>query len=136
MYTAESQGTDFKAFCTPDSCLRVVIATIAFGMGLDCPNVRRVLHWGPSSDIELYLQETGRAGRDMRPAQAILYHGAEDVTVRDLDKNMKEYVANKDSCRRKMLLKHFDSCTAPTEVKLCLCCDVCERECSCRLCSI
>ena len=53
-----------KSFCDPEGLLRVVVATVAFGMGLDCPNVRRVVHWGSSSDIEHYLQETGLAGRD------------------------------------------------------------------------
>ena len=53
--------------------LRVVIATIAFGMGLDCPNVRRIIHWGPSNDVEAYIQETGRAGRDGESAEALLY---------------------------------------------------------------
>ena len=60
----------------PDSgsTLRVVVATVAFGMGLDCPNICRVIHWGPSSDIELYLQETGRAGCDGESAVANLYY--------------------------------------------------------------
>ena len=52
----------------------VVIATVSFGMGLDCPNVRRVFHWGASPDIELYIQETGRAGRDRLASKAILYN--------------------------------------------------------------
>ena len=52
------------SFCSVNGTLRVVIATVSFGMGLDCPNVRRVFHWGASPDIELYIQETGRAGRD------------------------------------------------------------------------
>lgn len=76
------------SFCNPQSNLRVIIA---FGMGIDCPNVRQVLHWGPASDIELYMQETGRAGRDMLPAQAILYHKGFGVVVKDLSDGMKEY---------------------------------------------
>ncbi len=51
----------------PDSCLRTVIATIVFGMGLDCPNVRRIIHWGVPADVESYLQETGRAGTGCDP---------------------------------------------------------------------
>lgn len=45
-----------ESFCAADGVLRVVVATVAFGMGLDCPNVRRIIHWGPSNDIELYIQ--------------------------------------------------------------------------------
>ena len=44
-----------STFSIPHSTLRVVVATIAFGMGIDCPNVQRVIHWGPSMDVELYL---------------------------------------------------------------------------------
>lgn len=45
-------------FSKLDSILRVIVATIAFGMGLDCPNVRRIIYWGLLEDIELDLQET------------------------------------------------------------------------------
>lgn len=125
-----------NSFCIPTSNVRVVIATIAFGMGLDCPNVRRVFHWGPSGDIELYLQETGRAGRDMLPAEAVLYHGGQGLVARNIDDNMKEYCSNRDSCRRNMLLKHFDrGFTQDSNASLCSCCDVCERKCVCVLCS-
>lgn len=50
------------------SSLCVVVATVAFGMGLDCSNVRQVIHWGVPSDIETYVQETGQAGCDGLPA--------------------------------------------------------------------
>ena len=122
------------AFSLPNSQLRVVVATIAFGMGLDCPNVHKVIHWGPSTDIELYLQETGRAGRDLLPAVAVLYVGGKGAVVRELDESMKEYCANKETCRRWMLLKHFDSlleCSSNT----CVCCDICERKCHCSICT-
>ena len=72
MYVATSCDVYRTIFSIPHSTLRVVVATIAFGMGIDCPNVRRVIHWGPSTDVELYLQETGHAGHDMLPSQAIL----------------------------------------------------------------
>ena len=46
--------------------LRILICTSAFGMGVDCKGVERVYHWGAPDDIEHYLQEIGRAGRDGR----------------------------------------------------------------------
>ena len=119
---------------TPNSQLRVVVATVAFGMGLDCPNVRKVIHWGPSGDIELYLQETGRAGRDLLPAMAVLYVGGKGAVVRELDDSMKEYCANKEICRRQILLKHFDS-TFISSCNTCACCDICERKCNCNICT-
>ena len=44
--------------------MRVVVATIAFGMGLDSPNVHKIIHWGAPDKIAMYIQETGRGGRD------------------------------------------------------------------------
>ena len=89
----------------PDSngILRVIVATIAFGMGLDCPNIRRVIHWGPSADVESYLQETGRAGRDGLSATAIMYYTNVELG-RIEDVSMKEYCKNRVTCRRDMLL--------------------------------
>lgn len=55
-------------------------ATIAFAMGLDAPNVYQVIHWGPPDDIEMYVQETGRAGRDGLCSRALLYFDKQDIS--------------------------------------------------------
>ena len=122
-----------KMFVNPNGTLRIVIATIAFGMGLDCPNVRRVIHWGASNDVEAYIQETGRAGWDGEPAEALLYTVSKPGN-QFIEESMKEYTKNNEMCRREILLKDFDGsvgvCTSS-----CSCCDVCESKCTCTNCS-
>ena len=62
-----------RSFCNPHGRMRLVTATIAFGMGLDCHNVRQILHWGPASNIESFVQETGCAGRDRYVSYSALF---------------------------------------------------------------
>ncbi len=57
-----------------DETVLVVVATIAFGLGIDKQNVRFVIHWDPPNGLQAYIQEAGRAGRDQQPARCILYH--------------------------------------------------------------
>ena len=68
-----------QSFCHPEGKLRVIIGTIAFGMGIDCPDVRQTIHWGLSSDVESYVQETGRAGRDG------FYHALCSYMLKEID---------------------------------------------------
>ena len=61
-------------YSDPRTHLKIVVATIAFGMGIEHPNVRHVIHFGPASCVESYVQETGRAGCDGLLSTATLFH--------------------------------------------------------------
>jgi ATP-dependent DNA helicase RecQ len=70
------------AFMDDDGSVDVIVATTAFGMGVDKPNVRFVYHASPSESIDAYHQEIGRAGRDGEPANAVLFYRAADLGLR------------------------------------------------------
>ena len=106
--TDQHQKDEIISLFTKPTQLRVVIATIAFGLGLDCPDVRQVIHVGLPEDIESYIQETGRAGRDGRLALATLLKAR---TYHLCEKSMKEYAANTTVCRKDVLFQSMENYT-------------------------
>ena len=84
-----------RYFKDPTSNLRIVIATIAFGLGIDCPNVRQVVHYGPPEDVESYVRHIGRAGRDNERSCSLLLHGP--GLYRYTDEYLKDYCVKTDA---------------------------------------
>ena len=114
------------SFTTPNSPLWIVITAVAIGMGLDCPDVRKIIHiWSPE-DVECYLQQTGSAGQNGKDCSAVLFHGK--GLSRHIDESMQAYCLNTTVCRRKMLMTLFEDQSIVTDVlPSCACCDVCEK---------
>lgn len=127
--------------------LRVLVCTIAFGMGVEIPDIKQVIHWGKSKSILSHWQEVGRCGRDGSRCRAVWYPKS---TAGD-DKDVFELIKRDESCCvREVILKAFciDGVKFPTfvtsadrlpcsskcvscECELCLCCSHCRKRCGC-----
>ena len=108
--------------------IRILIATIASGMAVNSKGVQNVINFGPPKDMDTFVQQFGRAGRDGSNAMAILlYNGGQ---CKNLDSDMKEYVRNTEECRRKSVLSAYNAKPCEERIKH-LCCEICSACCNC-----
>lgn len=116
--------------------INIIVSTIAFGMGINIPDIRLMIHYNCSNDVESYLQEIGRAGRDNKESKCFMFYSNKDFSLsykflediqdkivrkhKEEDINYLKKIVTSDSCRRKHILKYFDE-----ELEECNNCDNC-----------
>ncbi|WIA16435.1 hypothetical protein OEZ85_013122 [Tetradesmus obliquus] len=131
-----------RAFQCDDAC--VMVASLAFGMGIDKPNIRRIIHYGITSSLEAYYQQAGRAGRDGLPAHCSLLWTPQDFMTQDFIKgagslsgwssdshkrgmdSLRAYTSS-GGCRHAALVNYFQPGTLPQEGPCTGGCDNCKR---------
>ena len=118
-----------------DGKIHIAVATVAFGMGVDLAHVRYVVHWSLPKTVEGFYQESGRSGRDLKPAVSVLYYSKDDASRFAYIIRTSATPKNKDSseralealelmvnycvlpaCRRQFLLQHFGEIIQPNKV--------------------
>ena len=143
----ELQQFTVDNFRLPDAKIRVLVSTIAFGMGVEVRDIRQIIHWGRSKSVLAYWQEIGRGGRDGQQCTAIWY----PKSTAGIDKEIFDQIkADKSLCVRSKILSTFlipgmdpsplkcmnerSACLKDCvhcSCSLCLCCSHCKQLCAC-----
>lgn len=103
--------------------IRIIVATSAAGMDVNFQVVHKVIHFGPPKDMDSFVQQIGRAGRDGKQAMALVIYNR--MQCKGIDEDMKMYIENISKCRREILLSVCDNFKH-------LCCDICTQICTCK----
>lgn len=124
----QNKDTILDSFGKENGHVQLLVATIAFGMGVNCKCVHRTIHFGPSKNIEAFVQETGRAGRDGKSSLSLLLY--KGIMLNHVDRDIKNYLKTKE-CRLATLLKHFAVADLGFDGPSHTCCDNCALNCEC-----
>lgn len=125
-----------KQLSSCKSTVRVILATVAIGMGVNVPNIRKIIHVGVPGTARQYFQELGRCGRDGMPGSAKLYYNNRDIASNKpgMTDEMRSYCKSVDKCLRVLLLSFLDAPEARSVIPGHLCCSACRATCACMNC--
>jgi len=113
-----------------DNTINIIIATCSFGMGIDEPNIRLIINYGLSRDIESFYQEIGRAGRDGNQSKIYMFWNNKDIAInKSFDKNINkkhQYEIQRfvtgNQCRMQFICDYFNE-----KINVCNNCDICDK---------
>jgi superfamily II DNA helicase RecQ len=120
--------TLLKSFKEPDGLIRITVATTALSMGVNFPNIRFVVMWGPPRNILDFHQEAGRAGRDDQLSDVILYYYGQQIV--HCEEDMQSFLKNDNGCQRVGSYISLDSVIKPL-LPGHNCCQYCTKFCDC-----
>lgn len=124
-----------KDFSSTNSPVRCLIATIAFGMGMQVSDVSYIIHWGPPSSILDYWQEVGRCARNEKPGSAYLYTPPYSRNTKTIEKPMLDLVnlSTKQCIRKTVLTEMKLKAVSASAIEKCCgstrCCSFCDKSC-------
>ena len=112
--------------------LKVLICTNAAGMGVNFNGLHNIIHYGPPHEMDTFVQQMGRAGRDGLPSHELILYKHHKGHLKKVEPELVHLMTNKDICRRKVLTDSYVS-TSTQSVILHNCCDICASRCNCNL---
>ena len=113
--------------------MRVILATVALGLGVNCPDVDQTVHYGCPETMEQYYQESGRGGRSGQQSTAILLFNGHDIREDRVKPEMRKYCLD-EGCLRHAIVTHFGFHITHTVTPKHNCCCNCAKTCTCGIC--
>ena len=127
----EIQAHIRTSFGDDNGIVRVLFCTIAFGMGVNVKGVSNVIHYGPSGDLDDFVQESGRGGRNSQvQSHSVLINYKGSTRGSNISKQMRDFVKDNKICKRKTLLHQLHDNVESNKIPH-TCCSVCTLHCRC-----